>query len=106
YAESHGIQTAVVPGISSALAVPTSLKIPVTARGVSESLWVVTGTTKSGAVSTDIELAARSNATVVILMGVNRIAEIMKQFQQHGRGRVPAAVIQNGTLPNQKEVIG
>jgi uroporphyrin-III C-methyltransferase len=106
YAESHGLQTAVVPGISSALAVPTSLKIPVTARSISESFWVVTGTTKSGSVSSDIALAARSSATVVILMGVNRIAEIMKQFQQHGRGSVPAAVIQNGTLPNQKEVIG
>jgi uroporphyrin-III C-methyltransferase len=58
YAESHGVSTCVVPGISSALAVPASLNIPVTARGISESFWVVTGTTKSGDISRDIALAA------------------------------------------------
>src|SRR5688572_15029144 len=50
YAEGHGISSHVVPGISSALAVPASIKIPVTARGISESFWVITGTTKSGEV--------------------------------------------------------
>jgi uroporphyrin-III C-methyltransferase len=37
YAESHGVRTTVVPGVTSAIAVPASLNIPVTARGVSES---------------------------------------------------------------------
>src|SRR5688572_4981 len=60
YAEGHGISSHVVPGISSALAVPASIKIPVTARGISESFWVITGTTKSGEVSGDIALAAQS----------------------------------------------
>ncbi|HEX6227668.1 MAG TPA: uroporphyrinogen-III C-methyltransferase [Chryseolinea sp.] len=106
YAESHGIQTSVVPGVSSAIAVPASLNIPVTARGVSESFWVVTGTTKSGEISGDIALAAQSSATVVILMGLNRISAIMSQFAAQGKGDTPVAVIQNGTLPNQKNVIG
>ena len=106
YAESHGVQTSVVPGISSAIAVPASLNIPVTARGVSESFWVVTGTTKLGEVSGDIALAAQSTATVVILMGLNKIGEIMKLFAAHGKSETPVAVIQNGTLPNQKNVLG
>ena len=106
YAESHGVHTSVVPGISSAIAVPASLNIPVTARGVSESFWVVTGTTKSGEVSGDVALAAQSTATVVILMGLNKIAEIMRLFAANGKGETPVAVIQNGTLPNQKNVLG
>jgi len=106
FAESQGVQTAVVPGISSALAVPASLNIPVTARGISESFWVVTGTTKAGEISKDIALAAQSSATIVILMGLNKIQEIMEQFQSHGKNETPVAIIQNGTLPTQKNVIG
>ncbi len=106
FAESQGVPAAVVPGISSALAVPASMNIPLTARGISESFWVVTGTTREGAISADIALAARSSATVVILMGLNKIGEIMEQFQLHGKHQVPVAVIQNGTLPDQKSVTG
>lgn len=106
YAESHGIQSVVVPGISSSIAVPASLNIPVTARGISESFWVVTGTTKAGEISKDLALAAQSSATVIILMGLRRIGEIMQLFEAHGKGQVPVAVIQNGTLSTQKNVIG
>jgi uroporphyrin-III C-methyltransferase len=106
FAEAHGLSTFVVPGISSALAVPASIKIPVTARGISESFWVITGTIKSGEISNDIALAAQSSATVVILMGLNKIKDIMQQFQLHGKNETPVAVIQNGTLPNQKNIIG
>jgi uroporphyrin-III C-methyltransferase len=105
YAAQHGIETAVVPGISSALAVPAALNIPVTARGISESFWVVTGTTMCGDISNDITLAAQSSATVVILMGVKKIREIMDIFQQHGKAETPVAVIQNGTRPDQKSVV-
>jgi uroporphyrin-III C-methyltransferase len=106
YAASQGVQTFTVPGISSALAVPASINIPVTARGISESFWVVTGTTKKGDISSDIALAAQSSATVVILMGLNKIHEIMGQFLFHGKQDTPVAVIQNGTLPDQKNTIG
>ena len=106
YAEAHGVNTAVIPGVSSALAVPASVNIPVTARGISESFWVVTGTTKTGEISGDIALAAQSKATVIILMGLSKIKEIMSLFQQHGKSETPVAVIQNGTMPNQVNVIG
>jgi uroporphyrin-III C-methyltransferase len=106
YAGAHGVHTAVVPGISSALAVPASINIPVTARGISESFWVVTGTTKDGEISCDVTLAAQSKATIVILMGVRKIKEIMSLFAAHGKSETPVAVIQNGTLSNQKNVFG
>ena len=106
YAHEHGVQTSVVPGISSAIAVPGALGIPVTQRGVSESFWVVTGTTKSGAISADVALAAQSSATIVILMGINKVEAIMECFRGFGKHDTPVAIIQNGTLPNQKHVIG
>lgn len=106
YAEAHGIPTQVVPGISSALAVPQHVGIPVTARGVSESFWVITGTTQAGELSRDIALAAQSTATVVILMGMRKLKEIMNIFADAGKSKTPVAVIENGTLPEERWVQG
>jgi uroporphyrin-III C-methyltransferase len=106
FASRYGIATSVVPGISSALAVPASLSIPLTSRGESESFWVVTGTTMSGALSNDVALAAQSTATIIILMGMRKLPEIMTIFEGFGKGETSVAVIQNGTLPDQKQVIG
>lgn len=106
YATRFGVPTQVVPGISSALAVPAAVSIPLTARGVSESFWVVTGTTMNGALSGDVALAAQSTATVIILMGLKKLPEIMALFESFGKHDTPVAVIQNGTLPNQKHVVG
>lgn len=106
YAQTRGVATAVIPGISSAIAVPAAMNIPVTARGVSESFWVVTGTTREGALSADLALAAQSTATVVILMGMKKIGAIMNLFAEHGKAGTPVAVIQNGTMGNQRCITG
>lgn len=106
FAARHGIKTQIVPGVSSAISVPASVNIPVTARGISESFWVVTGTTQAGAISGDVALAAQSTATIVILMGLTKLGEIVSLFEQAGKGSTPVAIIQNGTLPTQKSVVG
>lgn len=106
YAELHGITTEVIPGISSATSLATSRKIPLTKRGITESVWITTGTTSCGALSGDIELAAQSSATVVILMGIGKLAEIVEVFKQYKSDNYPLAIIQNGTLPNEKVVCG
>lgn len=106
YAALHGIITTVISGISSSIAVPASLGIPVTCRGISESFWVITGTTSSDELSGDVALAAQSTATVVILMGLSKLEEITNIYSALGRSEMPIAVIQNGTRPDQKEVIG
>jgi uroporphyrin-III C-methyltransferase len=106
YAELFNIKTQVIPGISSATGVAGLTGIPVTHRGVSESFWVITGTTKSGEISADVERAAETNATVVILMGVNKLTQIAEIFKKAGKGQTGAAIIQNGTLPNEKTAIG
>ena len=106
YAELFNIETAVVPGISSALGVPASVGIPVTHRGVSESFWVITGTTSSGKISKDVKLAAQSDATVVILMGVEKLPEIVEIYKKAGKDEAAIAIIQNGTLQTENLAIG
>ncbi|MEX0360276.1 MAG: uroporphyrinogen-III C-methyltransferase [Allomuricauda sp.] len=106
YAAQFGVEVAVVPGISSAVSVPASQNIPVTKRGATESFWVITGTTKEHKLSKDVELAAKSNATVLILMGMSKLGEIMELFKNEGKENTPVAIIQNGTMENEKIGIG
>jgi uroporphyrin-III C-methyltransferase len=106
YAELFNIETAVVPGISSSIGVPASVGIPVTHRGVNESFWVITGTTRSGKLSEDVVAAAKTNATVVILMGVEKLPEIVEVYKKAGRDETAIALIQNGTLATQNLAIG
>ncbi|RNC84199.1 MAG: uroporphyrinogen-III C-methyltransferase [Winogradskyella sp.] len=101
YARNYGLETYMVPGISSALAVPAYQGIPLTKRGASESFWVITGTTKSHQISKDVALAAKSTATVVILMGMGKLDEIVSIFSTEGKQKMPIAIIQNGTTPQE-----
>ncbi|WP_101956469.1 uroporphyrinogen-III C-methyltransferase [Flagellimonas eckloniae] len=106
FAAKHGLEVNVVPGISSSVSVPASQDIPVTKRGASESFWVITGTTKDHKLSKDVALAAKSNATVVILMGMSKLSEIMQLFKSEGKSNIPVAIIQNGTTDKEKMGIG
>ncbi|MFD2932334.1 uroporphyrinogen-III C-methyltransferase [Spirosoma flavum] len=106
YARHYGIPCEVVPGVSSSIAVPASQGIPVTSRGVSESFWVITGTTRNGELSDDLRLAAQSKATVIVLMGMGKLNEICTLFCQAGRGHLPMAIVQNGTRADEQCVIG
>ncbi len=106
YAAQNGLTVAMVPGISSCLSVPASQNIPVTKRGSSESFWVITGTTKEHKLSNDIALAAKSSATVVILMGMSKLSQIITLFKEEGKSETPIAIIQNGTRKNEKIGIG
>jgi len=106
HAASYSIPAIAIPGISSSIAVPGLQQIPVTHRGLSESFWVITGTTSDGKVSNDLYEAARTNATVVVLMGLHKLAEITRIFKNEGKHRLPVAVIQSGSTENEKVAIG
>jgi uroporphyrin-III C-methyltransferase len=106
YAEVFNIETEIIPGISSSIGVPGLQGIPVTHRGASESFWVITGTTSSGKLSHDVKLAAQTNATVVILMGVSKLGEIAEIYKKANKHEVPVAIIQNGSLPNENIALG
>ena len=106
FVESFGIPTFVVPGISSSIAVPAYQGISLTKRGVSESFWVITGTTSDRKLSNDVALAAQSSATVVILMGMSKLSQIIDLFQKESKGETPVAIIQNGTTAQEKIGVG
>ncbi|MGK0253363.1 MAG: uroporphyrin-III C-methyltransferase [Mariniflexile sp.] len=106
YVKSFGLETFVVPGISSAMAVPAYLGIPLTKRGASESFWVITGTTKAHQLSKDVAIAAKSTATVVILMGMGKLEEIVRIFSEENKQDTPIAIIQEGTTENEKSGFG
>lgn len=106
YAHEKGVEVSVVPGISSAIAVPASVGIPVTRRGFSDSFWVLTGTTSDGDISQDLRFAVKTDATIVILMGINNLHNIVACYKAEGKSALPVAIIQNGTLPNEKAVFG
>jgi uroporphyrin-III C-methyltransferase len=102
YARSFGLLTDYVPGISSSYAAPGAAEIPLTIRGVNESFWVMTGTKSDGSLTADLALGLQSTATIVILMGMNKLEEISQLCARFGKGDVSAAIIQNGTMKNQR----
>ncbi|UXP33321.1 uroporphyrinogen-III C-methyltransferase [Reichenbachiella agarivorans] len=106
YAEAHGLEVELIPGITSAISVPALNQIPLTRRGYNESFWVLTAVKSDGSLAADLELATQSTATVVILMGMKKLPAILDVFIKHGKKDTPAAVIQNGSRPDKKIVIG
>ncbi len=104
-----GIRCEVIPGITSAIAVPAAAGIPVTHRGLSDSVTVVTGTAaKTGGgeeLQLDFHTLAQLKGTLVILMGMHHLAEIVVGLLAAGKDRLtPCAVIMEGTTERQKVV--
>ncbi len=103
---SAGIRFEVVPGISSALAVPAYAGMPLTHRDLSSSVAVVTGSRVREITATSIS-ANLSADTIVILMGVTHLREIVADLIAAGRSiETPAAVIRWGTYEGQLTVTG
>jgi uroporphyrin-III C-methyltransferase len=98
----------VVPGVSSALAVPASAGIPVTHRRLASSVTVITGHEDPEKFESSIDWAwaARAPGTLVILMGLERVESICRRLQDEGQAAgTPAAVVSAGTLPQQRSVL-
>ena len=103
----HGVPYEVVPGITSAIAVPAYNGIPVTHRDFASSLHVVTGHKRAGAdYDIDFEALVRAKGTLVFLMGVRSLPDIMEGLLEAGMSPdMPAAVLQEGTTAGQRRVI-
>ena len=106
YAQRHDIPVDYIPGISSAIAGAGVAGIAVTSRGASRGFWVITATTDTGDLNPEIHTAAGTDATLVVLMGLTKIEEITEAYRRAGKAHLPVAVIQNASLPGQREVIG
>jgi uroporphyrinogen III methyltransferase/synthase len=104
-----GIPFEVVPGVTSAVAVPAYAGIPVTHRGLATSFAVVTGHEDPTKDESGVDWAkiAGGADTLVLLMATGTLAEIARELMGHGRPpETPAAVIRWGTTPRQETVTG
>ena len=103
-----GVEVEVVPGLSSAFAVPAWAGIPVTARGITQSVAVVSAHVPPGdpGSTVDWDALARLGGTLVLLMAVGRLESVCAALVAAGREpKTPVAVIQEGTLPTQRLVV-
>lgn len=106
---SAGIAYEVIPGVTSAVAALSTAGIPVTHRAVSRSFHVMTGHTLSeeGTLPPDFDSFAKLSGTLVFLMGLGNLSLIVEGLLRNGKKKeTPAAVIENGTLPEQRTVRG
>jgi len=104
YAQAHGIQVETVPGITSAIAVPGAVGIPMTRRGVNHGFAVITATGSNGRLSEDLLQLVKTNIPVVVLMGIHKIEEITALYTSHGKHGLPIAVISKGTTKEEQVV--
>jgi len=105
YARAYGIETEVVPGISS-INLPGYYGLPLTRRGINESFWVITAVTTNGELSHDLELATRTNATVVVLMGLKKLDKIVQVFKAANKDELPVAIISKGSWSDGSLLMG
>ena len=105
--QAASIPFEIVPGISSALAVPAYAGIPLTHRGLSSSIAILTGANAgNGKLSEDL-FNARAADTIVVLMGIAHLREIAEQLTALGRSLdTPVAVLRWGTYESQQIVTG
>jgi uroporphyrin-III C-methyltransferase/precorrin-2 dehydrogenase/sirohydrochlorin ferrochelatase len=102
-----GVPVTVVPGVTSAVGVPTSAWLPVTHRGVSQEFHVVSVHVPPGDVRSTVDwaLLGGSTGTLVLLMSVQRIGAVAAELLRHGRSPdTPVSVIADGTMPTQRTI--
>jgi uroporphyrinogen III methyltransferase/synthase len=105
----NGIPFQIIPGVTTAIAVPAYAGIPVTHRGLASSFAIITGHEDPTKGRSSINWAKLATAvdTLVFLMGVKNLPEIVARLIEHGRPPdTPVAVIKEGTRPEQETVVG
>ncbi|KAI4333176.1 hypothetical protein L6164_018014 [Bauhinia variegata] len=107
FLQQQGIQVKVVPGITAASGIAAELGIPLTHRGVANSVRFLTGHSRKG--GTDplfvAENAADPDSTLVVYMGLSTLPSLAQKLMHHGLSpRTPAAAIERGTTPQQRTV--
>uniref|UniRef100_A0A7C5ELV5 uroporphyrinogen-III C-methyltransferase n=1 Tax=Desulfobacca acetoxidans TaxID=60893 RepID=A0A7C5ELV5_9BACT len=104
-----GVPFEVVPGVTSAIAVPAYAGIPVTHRGLASAVTFVTGHEDPGKEESAIpwNCLGKNPGTLVFLMGVKNLPENCRRLLEAGRApHTPVVLIQNGTLPEQRTITG
>lgn len=105
---SHNIRFEIVPGITAASAVSSYAGIPLTHRGMSQGVQIITGHARDDMpLQVDWEKLADTERTIIVYMGLANIAEISQQLIKHGLpATTPVAAIENGASEMQRRFIG
>ncbi len=108
YLKERGVKFEVIPGITSAIAVPEYAGIPVTHRGVAVSFRVVTGHETPNKTQSQIDWDSfKTDETIIFLMGYHNLEKIANKLMEIGKPKnMPCAVISKGTTNEEKTVIG
>lgn len=104
YVIENGIECEVIPGVSSSTSVPACAGIPLTSRWASSGFTVITGTRANGEVIDEKYIPEKG--TIVILMGLHVISQLKEVLLKKRGEDEDVAIIQNGTLPDQRVVVG
>jgi uroporphyrin-III C-methyltransferase/precorrin-2 dehydrogenase/sirohydrochlorin ferrochelatase len=106
--EEAGVPWTVIPGLTSAIAVPEVVGIPVTHRGVAHDFTVVSGHLPPGHPGSLVEWGAlaRLRGTIVLLMAVQNLPQIAATLVTEGRpASTPVAVVSEGTMPGERTLV-
>jgi len=99
----HGIDCEIVNGVTAGLAAAAACGIPVTLRGVARGVTLITAHAEDGS-TPDWSALATSGTTLVVYMGATRLEEIRMRLLAGGMpGATPVAMVENATLPHQRE---
>ena len=101
----ENIPVETVPGVTSAVGVPTSVGLPVTHRGVATSLTIVTGHEDPTKSEKQVKWDFKAD-TIIILMGVGRLDDNTRELMKYRDPKTPVCVIENGTMPNERIITG
>jgi uroporphyrin-III C-methyltransferase len=94
-----------IPGVTSAVGVPTSVGLPVTHRGVATSLTIVTGHEDPTKTEKQVKWDFKAD-TIIILMGVGRLEDNTRELMNYKDPKTPVCVIEKGTLPGERIITG
>jgi uroporphyrin-III C-methyltransferase len=100
-----GIPVELVPGVTSAIGVPTTIGLPVTHRGVATSFTVVTGHEDPTKKEKQVKWNYKAD-TIVILMGVGHLEDNVKEIMKYKDPKTPVCVIEKGTMPDERIILG
>jgi uroporphyrin-III C-methyltransferase len=102
---SMGIDFEIIPGVTSAIAVPEAAGIPITDRRASSSFTIVTGHATGDKRDLKVDFTKLEADTIIILMGLGNLERIVKQLLMRRRKDTPVAIIEKGTMENEKVVV-
>ena len=107
YLRSYHIEVQVIPGVSSATGIPSSLGIPLTARGISSSVAFISGHAEDERNTSPQPVQVPKADTVVFLMGLTKLPMILQALKESGRKlETPMIIISKGTRSDEKIVCG